>query len=105
MHFNHPKVKKLRLRPEERTAVETIVYHLSPEQIGRIGGEMAQRMVKAAQSYLEDIAVHEVNRAFYKEIHLDGNDNADLPAPSTQVISHSSAEAHANQYPGDTGPH
>lgn len=112
MQFNHSPVKKLHHRPEQQTVMETIVYHLSPEQIGRIGGEMAQRMVHAAQGYLEDLAVEEVKKAFYKEIRqgMDGNSITSKPNSKTASsekgsISSPNAEAPSIQYPAETGPH
>lgn len=107
MNYNHPPVKKLRHRPEEKSVMETIVYHLSPEQIGRIGGEMARQMVNAAQSYLEGIAVQEVKQAFSREIHEGIHEEPLLENSfaNTNLATSPSAQSPANQYRDDNGPH
>lgn len=110
MRYNHPPAKKLRHRKAEKSVIETIVYHLSPEQIGRIGGEMAQKMVNAAQNYLEELAVEEVKKAFYSEIKhgIDRRtglaDQSSEPSQSA-AANQSNDEVLSTQYPSDTGLH
>lgn len=110
MKLKHPSVDKLWPVPFNGS---TVLLQLSPESIGRIGGEMAGRMLASARSYLEEITILEVKKAFYKEILKDlpegvislANINAKQsgktpPPPQTNGVG-----AHANQYPGDTGLH
>lgn len=112
MHFHHPPAKKYRLLPQEQSPMETVVLHLSPYGIGRMGGEMAKRMVDAAQGYLEEVTTRELHKAFRKEIYqnLDmekiSHSSWSIPkSPVANVFSPSGGEVLANQYPSGNDTH
>ena len=107
MRYTHPPVQKMRYRQESSNPIETMIFKLSPESIGRIGGEMTSRMIKAAQNYLEEVTVKEVKKAFYHEFQ-DTMVNAQTTKPNSKdLITPEMArdEFHANQYLDDSGKH
>ena len=110
MKLKHASVDQLHPIPSPGSSV---VLRLSPESIGRIGGEMAKRMLWAAQSYLEEITIAGVKKAFYQEMLKDypagawvtanklRRHKANIPSPQQP----NAAEVHASQYPGESGLH
>jgi hypothetical protein len=107
MRYTHPPVHKLWHRQESSNPIETMIFRLSPESIGRIGGEMTNRMIKAAQSYLEEVTVKEVKKAFYHEFQDTLSDGQSIKAsPKHQITPEMNhGESHANQYHDDNSIH
>lgn len=110
MKLKHPSMSKL--HPVPLSATDGLL-RLSPESIGRIGGEMVQRMVGAAQQYLQELTVSEVKKVFYKEILKDLPESIILRAKTlsretdglTPSPPPTGGEVHANQYHAGIGPH
>jgi hypothetical protein len=111
MHFHHPPAKKYRLIPQEQSPIETLVLHLSPYGIGRMGGEMAKRMVDAAQNYLEEVTTHELKKAFRQRIQENHPTDHFSPVSVSQhkkpfsTLNYSGDGVHANQYPSEIETH
>lgn len=112
MIFHRPPNKLYRLLSPDKSAIETMVLHLSPYSVGRIGGEMARRMVDAAETYLTEITASEIKRSFRGEIKqsLVSKNTKSTSAFSKSgavpsAISPSVGEVPASQYPSDSEPH
>ncbi|HEX2952383.1 MAG TPA: hypothetical protein VHR47_00180, partial [Bacillota bacterium] len=83
-----------------------------PYGIGHMGGEMAKRMVDAAQGYLQEVTARELRKAFRQQIYQENDLAKDShhslngkKIPFIEGLSQSGGEVHANQYPSENGTH
>ena len=67
MHYRHSDHHSYRARGEADSLADKPVRRIPPppaQELGRLGGEMARRMVEAALAYLTERAVNETKASF-----------------------------------------